>query len=242
MNREYHCWHSPRLGRDMELLIFGHAGAKALMFPTREGRFWEYEQLGVVDSLAGKIRAGQIQLFCIEGLAQETFYDRSRSPGDRLQRYQTFENYVLSEVMPLMAQRNPHECTMAVGCSLGAFQAASLAFRHPQYFRKLVLLSGRYDLTMKVESFGDLFEGYYDDGVYYLTPSHFLPGLQCAQRLDHLRRMDIVMAVGGEDPFLDNNRHLSRVLEEKGVPHQMQIWDGRAHRGSAWRKMAPLYV
>ena len=32
----------------MELLIFGHAGAKVLMFPTRDGRFWEYEKLEVV--------------------------------------------------------------------------------------------------------------------------------------------------------------------------------------------------
>ncbi|MGD8805869.1 MAG: esterase, partial [Chloroflexota bacterium] len=27
MKREYHRWYSPSLGRDMELLIFGHAGA-----------------------------------------------------------------------------------------------------------------------------------------------------------------------------------------------------------------------
>jgi esterase/lipase superfamily enzyme len=242
MNREYHRWHSPRLGRDMELLIFGHAGAKALMFPTREGRFWEYEQLGVVTSLADKIEAGHIQLYCVEGLAQETFYDRSRSPEEKLRRYQAFEDYLLNEVMHLMADRNGHDCTMAVGCSLGAFQAASLAFRHPQYFRKLVLLSGRYDLTLKVESFGDLFEGFFDDGVYYLNPSHFLPGLQCEWRLECLRRMDIILAIGRDDPFFDNNRHLSRVLREKGVGHQMQIWDGRAHRGSAWRRMAPLYV
>ena len=26
MNREYHRWYSPSLGRDMEMLIFGHAG------------------------------------------------------------------------------------------------------------------------------------------------------------------------------------------------------------------------
>ncbi len=26
MKREYHKWSSPALGRDMELLVFGHAG------------------------------------------------------------------------------------------------------------------------------------------------------------------------------------------------------------------------
>jgi esterase/lipase superfamily enzyme len=65
----------------MELLIFGHAGAKVLMFPTRDGRFWEYESLNIVGRLAEKVNAGQLQLFCIEGLARETFYDRRRSRG-----------------------------------------------------------------------------------------------------------------------------------------------------------------
>ena len=45
MNREYHSWCSHRLGRDMEPLIFGHAGAKVLVFLTRDGRFHEYEDL-----------------------------------------------------------------------------------------------------------------------------------------------------------------------------------------------------
>ena len=47
MNREYHRWYSERLHREMELLVFGHGGAKVLVFPTRDGRFYEYENLGV---------------------------------------------------------------------------------------------------------------------------------------------------------------------------------------------------
>lgn len=38
MHREYHSWWSERLQRPMELLVFGHAGAKVLIFPTRESR------------------------------------------------------------------------------------------------------------------------------------------------------------------------------------------------------------
>ncbi|WP_165218374.1 esterase family protein [Affinirhizobium pseudoryzae] len=242
MNREYVRWYSPRLHREMELLIFGHAGAKVLMLPTREGRFFEYEQMGVVASLAGKIEAGQMQLFCIEGMAGETFYSGWRHPGDRIRRHALFEDYVLSEVLPLMAARNPHDCTIIQGCSLGAFQAASLALRHPHLFRKLVAFSGRYDLTLKVEHFDDLLGGYYDDEVYFRTPTHFLPNLPPGDHLDHLRRLEVVLAIGADDPFLDNNRHLSRLLTEKGVMHQLHVWDGRAHRAGIWRRMAPLYI
>jgi esterase/lipase superfamily enzyme len=137
----------------MELLIFGHSGAKVLMFPTRDGRFWEYEKLDVVARLADKVDAGHLQLYCIEGLARETFYDSRRHPADRIRRHAAFEDYILEEVFPLMSGTNSHDCTMAMGCSLGAFQAASLVFRHPHLFRKLVAFSGRYDLTMKVECF-----------------------------------------------------------------------------------------
>ncbi len=242
MRRDYRRWYSPRLQRDMELLVFGHAGAKVLMFPTRDGQFWEYEALNIVGRLAHKVNAGHLQLYCIEGLARESFYDKRRHPAERLRRHAALEDYILHEVLPLMAWNNPHDCTMAMGCSLGAFQAASLALRHPHLFRKLVAFSGRYDLTMKVESFDDLLDGYYGEDVYFHTPTHFLPQLACAWRLENLRRLDIVLAVGKADPFIDNNRHLSRLLDEKNVRHQLHVWDGRAHRAGAWRDMAALYV
>ncbi len=242
MNREYLRWYSQRLHREMELLVFGHAGAKVLMFPTRDGRFWEYEQLGIVASLADKLEAGHLQLYCIEGLAAESFYGSQCHPSERIRRHAVFEDYILNEVLPLMAQKNPHDCIIVHGCSLGAFQAASLVFRHPHLFRKLVAFSGRYDLTMKVESFGDLFDGYYDDTVYFHTPTHFLPGLACDWRLQKLRQIDIVLVIGDADPFLDNNRHLSRLLTDKRIDHQLHVWGGRAHRAGAWRRMATLYI
>jgi esterase/lipase superfamily enzyme len=242
MNREYHRWHSSRLHRDMELLVFGHAGAKVMVFPTREGRFYEYENLRIVQSLAPKIKAGHLQLYCLEGLADETFYCWWRHPADRIKRYLQYEDYLLHEVMPFMAARNSHPCTISHGCSLGAFYAANFAFRHPQLIQKLSAFSGRYDLTLGVEHFGDLFDGYYDEYVFYNTPTHFLPNLECEWRLAALRKMDIVLAIGREDPFLENNRQLSRILWDKGVWNALHEWDGRAHQGRYWRKMAPLYL
>jgi esterase/lipase superfamily enzyme len=54
--------------------------------------------------------------------------------------------------------------------------------------------------------------------------------------------MDIVLVIGDEDPFLSNNRELSGILAHKGVGHVLTTWGGRAHQGSAWRAMVPLYL
>ncbi len=46
MERAYYKQLSRRLGREMELLIFGHAGLPLVAFPTSGGRFYEFEDQG----------------------------------------------------------------------------------------------------------------------------------------------------------------------------------------------------
>jgi len=153
-----------------------------------------------------------------------------------------FEDYVLNEVFPFMAAKNPHPCIIAHGCSLGAYHAANIAFRHPERFQKLVAFSGRFDLTLEVEHFKNLLDGYYDENVYFHTPTHFLPNLNCETQLSYLRKMDITLVIGKEDPFLANNHALSHILTQKGIRHQLYEWEGRAHQGHYWRRMAPFYL
>ncbi len=242
MNREYHKWWSDRLQRDMELLVFGHAGAKILIFPSRYGRFYEYENLGIVKSLQDKIEQGYLQLYCIDSVDNESFYCSWAHPSGRIQRHIAFEEYILNEVLPFMENRNPHECVISHGLSLGAFHAANIAFRHPHLFKKLVAFSGRYDLTQNIEGFNDLFDGFYNEDIYFHTPNHFLSNLDCPWRLNYLRKMDIILVIGNEDPFLQNNEQLSSILWKKNISHQLLIWDKRAHSASYWRRMALLYI
>src|ERR1017187_10786808 len=61
MQREYIKWHSPSLHREMELLAFGHRGFPVLVFPTSGGRFWEYEDRGMVNALRPKIDRGELR-------------------------------------------------------------------------------------------------------------------------------------------------------------------------------------
>ena len=71
MNREYHKNYSHELQRDMEALVYGHAGQPMLVFPSSMGRFFEYEDSGMIGALAGKIEAGQLQVFCADSVDTE---------------------------------------------------------------------------------------------------------------------------------------------------------------------------
>ncbi len=241
MIRTYHAWHSTHLNRHMELLVFGHAGARVLVFPTRIGRFYDYEDFGIVEALAEKITNGWLQLFCVDSVDGESIYS-DRPPHERIQRHMQYEQYILEEVLPLSRQLNPQPFMIAHGCSLGAYHAMNLALRHPQYFGKVVALSGRYDLSEPVADFRGLFDGYYDEEIYFHSPNHFLPNLFEDNILTELRRLEIVMAIGREDPFLGSNRSLSNALADKHIPHQFHVWDGRAHKAKYWREMVGLYL
>jgi esterase/lipase superfamily enzyme len=54
--------------------------------------------------------------------------------------------------------------------------------------------------------------------------------------------MRVTLAVGRDDPFVGQNVELQQILLGKCVPSELFLWDGRAHQGGAWRRMAPFYL
>jgi esterase/lipase superfamily enzyme len=242
MNRGYHKWYSPSLNRDMELLVFGHGGARVLVFPTRQGRFYDYEDWGLVGALRPSVERGTIQLFCVDSVDSESLYCKGIHPRARITRHQQYERYILHEVVPLMRTSEPHPFLIAHGCSIGAYHAMTLALRHPGLFGKVVALSGRYDLTKPIGPFGDLFDGYYDQDIYFHTPTHFIPQLNDPAQLNKMRNTEIILAIGETDPFRGSTELLSTYLHGKGIGHRLDVWPGEAHKAYYWRQMVRAYL
>jgi len=48
MHKEYHRRHSPRLGHEMGIVVYGHWGPPLLAFPTSGGDEWEHENQGIL--------------------------------------------------------------------------------------------------------------------------------------------------------------------------------------------------
>lgn len=235
MHREYHKWYSPALGRDMELLIHGHAGARMLVFPTSKGRFYEWEDRGMHYAIGEQIERGWVQMICIDSVDAESWYARWKHPGDRAWRHVQYENYILQEVLPLSQQINDNPFLMTVGASFGAYHAVNMALRHPHLVGRTIGMSGIYDVDRWTD-------GYANETIYFNSPCEFIPNEHDWGRLAALRRQDIIIAVGHDDSLRYSSERLSAALWEKGIGNALRIWDGWAHDWPWWQQMLSLYV
>ncbi|MDQ6886654.1 MAG: alpha/beta hydrolase-fold protein [Gemmatimonadota bacterium] len=232
---EYYGWHSPALGRQMELLSYGHGGARVIAFPTSMGRFSDWTDRGLVSALQEHLDRGWLQIFCVDGVDTESWYNKWIPAGDRARRHHQYDRYLREELLPFTASRNSNPYVIATGPSFGAYQAVNFAFRHPDLINRVLGMSGLYDIKQ-------LTDGYSDEDVYFNNPSDFLRNEHDPWRLDALRRMDIILAVGRDDSARANNEELSATLHSKGVPHALRIWDGWAHDWPYWTRMIQLYI
>ena len=231
MNREYHEGQSGQLGRSMELLVFGHAGMPVLVFPTSGGRFFEFEDRGMVAALADRIDAGELQLFCVDSVDRESWYNRQVSPRRRIVRHMDYEAYLLHEVVPFIREKNRDPRLLALGCSFGGYHAVNIALRHPDLFSGFFSMSGAFDLIA-------FLDGYYDEDCYFHLPTHYLPRLEDPWFLDRMRANHYVLATGWDDQCLAQNQQLDRILSEKGITHRFHVWDvPNAHDWPTWQRM-----
>ncbi len=235
MNREYHRWYSPRLNRDMELLIFGHAGARMLVFPTSQGRYYEWEDRGMIGALAEHINNGWLQVYCVDSVDAESWYCGWAHPSGRAYRQTLYFEYLLNEVMPLSRQKNSNMFLITAGASFGAYHAMTLALKYPHLVGRVIGLSGIYDI-------GYWTDGYTDDNVYYNNPVMFIPNEHDHHRLEQMRNIDIVMTTGKTDRLHYRTTQMSDVLWSKNIWHAVREWDGWAHDWPWWHQQIRMYV
>lgn len=219
----------------MELRLYGHAGARMLVFPTSMGWNREWEDRGMVDALADQIEAGRLQLVCVASLDAESWYDEARHPHERALVHAAYDAYLRDEVLPYTAERNPEPFVITAGASFGGYHALCFAGRHPHLVGRALVMSGLTDITR-------LTHGYADDLVHAYNPAAFLPMEHDPARLDALRRLDLILAVGRDDTLRPQNEALSAALWQRGIGNALRLWDGWAHDWPWWRMMVRQYV
>jgi esterase/lipase superfamily enzyme len=235
MRHTHMSWMSPALGREMHVEIFGHAGARVLVFPTSMGSCYEWGDRRMHEVLGDQLENGWFQLFCVDHVHDESWYDSGLHPGARAWRHLQYDHYLLTELLPFTEQTNPDPFVIAAGASFGAYHAACFGFRHPERVHRIIGMSGMYDVKQMTGGFSDL-------NVYTCNPSDFMRHEHDPARLDAFRRQDIILAIGREDPSYGNNVELSGILWSKAIGNALREWDGWAHDWPYWEKMIRLYI
>jgi esterase/lipase superfamily enzyme len=235
MKREHHKWFSPSLGRDMELLLFGHAGLPALVFPTSQGRFFEFEDQGMVHAVHDKLEHGRLQLFCVDSVDGESWYNRDVPPRWRIARHVQYEQYVMNEVLPLIRKVNDNPGLATLGCSFGGYHAANIALRHPDIFTAMLSMGGAFDQS-------GFLNGYYDQDCYFNLPTHYIPNLCDPWYFDQYRRNTYILATGVHDICRGDNERMAHIMNDKGIPCRLDIWgDNSHHDWPCWQTMIREY-
>lgn len=239
MNIDYQRWYSPSLNQDMEMKIYGHAGKPMLVFPAQGGRFFEFEDFGMIQAVEWFIESGKVTVFTVDSIDGQSWANFSAHPADRARRHEDYDRYIINEVEPLMRSRCPGRKALATGVSMGGYHSANFFFRHPQIFNAVISLSG----LMQVRHFiGE----YMNDNVYFNSPLNYLSNLEDVYLLNLYRQSQIIICSGTgawEDEMVADLNQLRWVLETKGIPAWIDLWGGDVnHDWPWWRKQLPYFL
>ncbi|WP_225411553.1 esterase family protein [Stigmatella hybrida] len=235
MNREYHRWYSERLGRDMELLLYGHSGEPVLLLPTSKGRFYQAEDFGLIGAIADRIQSGRYLVVCADSVDEESWFNTGIHPHDRVARHAAWESYLLNEVVPLVRSRSTGGRLTLAGCSFGGFHTYNVGLRYPNVFRRLLSMGGKFETE-------DFLDGYQDESVYFHSSMQWLNGLSDGAQRAALQKVEMILAVGEHDFCRPSNENLSTLLWRQDIGNHLAVWGGGTHDWPVWRQMIHQYL
>jgi esterase/lipase superfamily enzyme len=241
VHSENHQWWSPSLGQNMELRIYGHAGKPAIVFPTSCGRFFDFENFGMVEVCRPWIESGRLMLAAVDSVDGQSWQDDELSAAGRNRRHDQYDRYVATEVAPfLLGCCVTTRAFLAMGCSMGAYHAVNFFFRHPDVVDAVIGMSGLYRLDRPEFRLGpnDL------PDVYANSPITYLPGLKDRWRIDRYRKAQIVACFGQGDwegPSIEDGRELQKILEGRSIPAWIDVWGHDVKHDWPWWKKQLAY-
>ena len=196
----------------------------------------------MVDVLAPMIESGLIHLICCDSIDQETWSVVDANPHKQhdyqslIQLHERWFEYITDELIPAVSDGQRLSVT---GCSMGGYHAGNLFFRRPDLFDTMLSLSGLFHADY-------FFPGYQEELIYRNSPLHYLrdqndPSLL----LDTFRDKQIILCSGQgeyEGVTKESTCRLSKLLNEKGIPHWTDIWGfDVSHSFEWWRKQAKYF-
>ena len=227
--------HVPLHPEGLGLLAYGHYGRPLLAFPSERGHAHDYEDMGMVEAIAGLIEAGRVKLYCVDTIDGQTWHDESLPLEERARRHGAYEAWIVGTVVPFIHDDVGGAQEIAVtGPSFGAYHAANFALKRADLFPLAICQSGIYDVS--AVGWGER-----GDAVYFNNPADYVPHLQ-GDHLDWLRSRLSILLVVGSGQWEDttgarvSTEAFAGQLAEKAVRHELDVWGSEfPHDWPSWR-------
>jgi esterase/lipase superfamily enzyme len=210
-------------------------------FPPGGGRFFDWENQGMVDAVMPWLEAGKLKLYTVDGIDHESWLNQGIDPGSRARRHNAYFSAIVHDIAPFIRRdcTSPDARIATTGCSIGAYHAVLAALKAPEIFNYALCMSGRYDIEALC--------GRSDDAeVYFNNPVAFTYHLH-GDALELIRGNTHLVLVCGqgawEDKCLAETHRLADILAAKGISHERDLWGHDVeHHWYWWKKQIAFHL
>lgn len=236
-NQETH--YSQCLNRYMNIRVYGEQGIPFLVFPCQDAMCDNFENFGMIETLSDYLEKGQIRLFCVDTVDQESWSDTQGDKEHRAYIQEQYYYYIVDEALPLI-QEKYHVQTrpMTMGFSLGATHAAILFLRRPDLFDGVIGLSGCYDAP-------HFWDGWCNDILYQNSPVHFLANMpQNHPYISLYNQRHIILSIGQgqwQREGIRTIRILQDIFQQKNINAWIDLWGHDVDHDWPWWKIQVRY-
>ena len=247
MKVAYYKEFSHELNRDMEFKVYGHAGKPCIVFPAQNGRFYDFENFGMIDAASAFIEQGRIQFFCVDSIDEETWSNEGGNPRERIELHERWYHYIVDEFVLRVQEISTfdnggksYDKMMTCGCSMGAFHALNTMLRRPDVFDKVLAMSGIYHASF-------FFHEYHDELTYQNSPSDYLANLkEDHPYMELYRKSEVILCCGQgawEQECENSLHHMEQIYADKQIDVWIDFWGyDVSHDWYWWKKQIDYFL
>jgi esterase/lipase superfamily enzyme len=226
-----------------ELIAYGHYGRPLLAFPSEQGPAWQYEERGMIESIAPLLDEGRVKVYCVQSYDSWTWHDTGVPLEERARRHGHYEDWILNRVVPWIGEDTAGGASelIVTGCSFGAYHAANFCLKRADLFPLAICQSGVYDVA--VVGWGDR-----GDSVYFNNPADYVANLE-GDHLDWLRSRASLLLVCGQGQWedttgaLESTNRFAQLLGSKGIRCELDLWGHDVpHDWPSWRAQLAYHL
>jgi len=228
---------STNLGQDFDYKIYGTSGKPLVVFPCSQGRYFDYENFGMIEILKPFIEAGDLLVITVDSRDSDSWYGKKDSQMGV--NHRKYELCITQELIPHISKTyGINECFMTTGNSWGAYHALNFSLKFPGIFDSAICLSGAYSLKTVVGN-------YYDESIYYNDIPMYLANLWAPELLRELKDSYFIICHGKGSWELHNDEAAMavRMLYDRKITYWYDVWgENYPHDWNSWKQQIGKFI